>query len=245
MKLSVTTYPWGKLETQAQFQKICKTIRDIGFEGIGIEFDLLPEQLKEQPKLVSPILEEAGLENGGTYSPVKQRELDWAAASGTPLLWTSIYEKDPAAALKGLDEYAKKCAKLRVICALHNELGSSIQTQPEIIRALDSTDELKLCLDTAHGVGAGVDLIRMIEMYRSRLALVHLKDLRAKLPMAEINFERDFVNVGHGIVDLESVVKKLMEVRYSGQLMLEIEALAGGNPDTVAREGYEFVRKLL
>src|SRR2546426_3983431 len=137
MKLSVTTYPWGKLETPAQFRSVCTTIRDIGFEGIGIEFDLLPEKMKDHPKLVSHILEEAGLENGGTYSPVKQRELDWAAASGTPLLWTSIYEKDPAVALKGLGEYAKKCAKLNVICALHNELGSSIQTQPEIARALD------------------------------------------------------------------------------------------------------------
>ena len=245
MKLSVTTYPWGKLETPAQFQRVCETIRDIGFEGIGIEFDLLPEQLKDQPKLVSPILERAGLENGGTYSPVKQRELEWAASSGTPLLWTSIYEKDPDAALRDLGEYAKKCAKLKVICALHNELGSSIQTQPEIIRALDSIDELMLCLDTAHGVGAGVDLIQMIEMYRGRLALVHLKDLRAKIPMTEIKFERDFVNVGHGIVDLKTVVKKLREVRYDGQLMLEIEALAGGNPDAVVREGYEFVKKLL
>ena len=80
--------------------------------------------------LVAPILKVTGLENGGTYSPVKERELHWATASGTPLLWTSIYEKDPALALKGLSEYAKKCAKLDIICALHNELGSSIQTQP-------------------------------------------------------------------------------------------------------------------
>jgi sugar phosphate isomerase/epimerase len=85
----------------------------------------------------------------------------------------------------------------------------------------------------------------MIGMYRDRLALVHLKDLRARIPMAEIEFERDFVNVGHGIVDLDTVVKKLREVHYDGQLMLEIEALAGGNPDAVVREGYEFVRKLL
>jgi sugar phosphate isomerase/epimerase len=245
MKLSITTYPWGQLESPAQFQKVCETVHDIGFEGVGIEFNLLPEELKEQPMLVAPILKVTGLENGGTYSPVKERELHWATASGTPLLWTSIYEKDPAVALKGLSEYAKKCAKLDIICALHNELGSSIQTQPELTSALDSINELKLCLDTAHGVGAGVDLMQIIDRYTSRLALMHLKDLRAKIPMGQIQFERDFVNVGHGVVDLKGVVKKLKDVHYDGQLMLEIEALAGGDPDTVVREGYEFVTGLL
>ncbi len=245
MKLSVATYPWGKLDTRAHFEKICRTIRRIGYEGVGIEFDFLPEELKDRPELVQPILEEARLENGGTYSPVKERELKWAAASGTPLLWTSVYEKDPSVALERLREYAKNCTRLGVICALHNELGSSIQTQPEIIKALDSISELKLCLDTAHGVGAGMDLIQIMEKYANRLALVHLKDLRAKLPMTEIRFERDFVNVGHGIVDLKSVAEKLKGLRYQGQLMLEIEALAGGDPDAVVREGYNFVTKLL
>jgi inosose dehydratase len=100
-------------------------------------------------------------------------------------------------------------------------------------------------LDTAHGTAAGVDILKTIDEYKDRITLVHLKDLRAKIPMKEVKFTRDFVNVGRGIIDMQSIVNKLKDVSYSGQLMLEIEALQGDDPGPVVREGYEYVKKLL
>ena len=72
-----------------------------------------------------------------------------------------------------------------------------------------------------------------------------MKDFRAKIPMKEVRFTRDFVNVGRGIIDLQSAVNKLKDVGYSGQLMLEIEALQKENPGQVVVEGYQYVKKLL
>ena len=71
---------------------------------------------------------------------------------------------------------------------------------------------------------------------------MHLKDLRAKIPMKEVRFTRDFVNVGRGIIDLQSAVNNLKDVGYSGQLMLEIEALQG-EAGPVVLEGFQYSSK--
>ncbi len=245
MKLSVTTYPWGRLKTTDQFTSILGTIRDAGFEGVGIEFSLMPQELKDNPKLIPGIMKQAKLENGGTYSPTSSKELEWSGISKTPLLWISTKAKTQPLAIRKIRTFARLSKKSGIIPALHNELRSSFQTQPQLESALDSIPELEFCLDTAHGTGAGVDCLEMIEKYSKRLALVHLKDLRAKMPMSKIRFTRDFVNIGKGIVDLRGTVEKLREVDYDGQLMLEIEALSGQSPEVAVREGFEHMKHLL
>jgi len=245
MKLSVTTYPWGKLRTTDQFRSVLDAINEIGFEGVGIEFSLLPQELKDNPEMLPAIIRKARLENGGTYSPGSRKELEWSRVSKTPLLWVSVKAKTEAMALNRLRSFARLSRKYRIITALHNELRSSFQKQPQLEKALDSIKELSFCLDTAHGEGAGVDCLGMIEKYSKKLALVHLKDLKAKMPISKIRFTRDFVNIGKGIVDLNAVVEKLDEVGYKGQLMLEIEALENQDPANAVREGFEYMNRLI
>jgi sugar phosphate isomerase/epimerase len=245
MKLSVTTYPWGKLKTPSQLSKVLAEIQKIGFEGVGLEYGLLPPALKDGPGKVPSIVNSAHLENGGTYSPGAIARVKWAKASQTPLIWFSLKAPERKVAIEKVRRFAKNATENGVTASLHNELGSSFQTPAEIKQAMSQIEELTMCLDTAHGVAAGVDIEKTIDEYHDRITLVHLKDLRAKIPMKQVVFERDFVNVGRGIIDLGSVVNKLKDVGYSGQLMLEIEALQGEDPGPVVREGYEYVKKLL
>lgn len=245
MKLSVTTYPWGRLNTPRQLSKILSEIHDIGFEGVGLEYGFLPSALKEKPAKVPSLVSDAQLENGGTYSPGALTRIPWAKASQTPLIWFSLKAPDRKTAIEKVRRFATTASEVGVIASLHNELGSAFQTPEEIKQAMTQIKELTLCLDTAHGTAAGVDILRAIDEYNDRITLVHLKDLRAKIPMREVKFTRDFVNVGRGIIDMPSIVNKLKDVGYSGQLMLEIEALQGENPSPVVREGYNYVKKLL
>jgi sugar phosphate isomerase/epimerase len=245
MKLSVTTMPWGKLKTESEFKQTLSSIKEIGFDGVGIEFRLLPKQLMDEPEVLPGILADVGLENGGTYSPTRIRELRWARRSKTPLLWVSAKEKDFKTALRRLRGFSRISKKWGIITALHNELRSSVETQPQIMTALESIGDLKLCLDTAHGEGANVNTIEMIQKYSDRLALVHLKDLRAKVPKSKVRFRRDFVNVGEGVVNLKQIIEKLDEIGYAGQLMLEIEALEDREPTSVVREGFEHISSMM
>lgn len=171
--------------------------------------------------------------------------IEWAKASKTPLIWVSVYSQDRKEAIRKLREFTDKAKENGVTASLHNEVFSAFQTSSEIKRAMTSVEDLTLCLDTAHGVAAGVNIPKTIEEYADRLSLIHLKDLRAKIPMGEIKFRRDFVNVGRGIVDIGSAVDKLKGVGYRGELMLEIEANEGETPGKVVAEGYEYIRSLL
>ena len=245
MKLSITTFPWGKLETPKQLAKVLAEIKEIGFEGVGLEYGILPKALKEKPELVPTIVNSSGLENGGTYSPGALSRVAWAKSSGTPLIWFSVKAPTRKLALEKIRKFAETASQNGVIASLHNELGSAVQTPSELGQAMRSIKDLTLCLDTAHGVAAGLDIEKTIEEYGDRITLVHLKDLRAKIPMKEVRFTRDFVNVGRGIIDLQAAVNKLKDVGYCGQLMLEIEALQKEKPDKVVREGYDYVKNLL
>jgi sugar phosphate isomerase/epimerase len=245
MKLSITTYPWGKLQTPRQLGKILGEIKNIGFEGVGLEFGLLPPTLRKEPAKVPALVNAANLENGGTYSPGALTRINWAKASETPLIWFSVKAPERKVAIDKVRRFAKTASENGITASLHNELGSSFQTPSEIKQAMTQIKELTMCLDTAHGVAAGVDIEKTIDEYRDRITLVHLKDLRAKIPMKEVRFTRDFVNVGRGIIDLQSAVNKLKDIGYSGQLMLEIEALQGEDPGPVVLEGYNYVKGLL
>jgi sugar phosphate isomerase/epimerase len=245
MKLSVTTYPWRTLNTPRQLSKVLNEIREIGFEGVGLEYGFLPPALKKDPEKVPAIVDGAQLENGGTYSPGALTRIAWSKASRTPLIWFSLKAPDRKTAIEKVRRFATTATENGVTASLHNELGSAFQTPSELKQAMTQIKELTMCLDTAHGTAAGVDILKTIDEYKDRITLVHLKDLRAKIPMKEVKFTRDFVNVGRGIIDMQSIVNKLKDVGYSGQLMLEIEALQGDDPGPVVREGYEYVKKLL
>jgi sugar phosphate isomerase/epimerase len=245
MKLSVTTFPWRKIKTPRDLSNVLSTLKEIGFEGVGLEYGYLPDALKEKPELVAPLVKKSGLENGGTFSPGALTRISWAKSSKTPLIWVSIYSKDGKQAIQKLRRFAGTARENGVVASLHNEVRSAFQTSSEIRQAMKSIEDLTLCLDTAHGTAAGVNITKTIEEYADRLTLIHLKDLRAKIPLSEIKFRRDFVNVGHGIVNISAVIDKLKEVGYKGELMLEIEANEGQNPREVVAEGYEHLKGLL
>ena len=87
----------------------------------------------------------------------------------------------------------------------------------------------------------GIDQRQFIEKYHDNIALVHLKDLRKKVPKSRISFTKDFVNIGNGIVDFTRVIASLREVKYKGPLMLELDAAIGKKPDRLpGRDWHEF-----
>jgi len=44
VKLAVTTMCWGKLRNEKELGQALHTAREIGYQGIGLEFRLLPRK---------------------------------------------------------------------------------------------------------------------------------------------------------------------------------------------------------
>ncbi len=228
------------------FRNLLADIKSLGFDGVGFETRFLPKELLRYPENLPEMVEVAGLENAGSYSSMKPSDVEWAVKSKTPLLWVVVRrEKKLREAIKTLSKFSKLARNASVVPALHNHLGTCFETEEAIDQAFSEVEGLKLCYDTAHAEAVGIDQRQFIEKYHDNIALVHLKDLRKKVPKSRISFTKDFVNIGNGIVDFTRVIASLREVKYKGPLMLELDAAIGKKPDRLAGEGLARVSKLL
>ena len=68
--------------------------------------------------------------------------------------------------------------------------------------------------------------------YYDRIQYVHLKDLSA---------EGEFVPLGRGTLDLESVINFLKEKGYSGDWLVECDGYSG-DPEEAAGISYEYLK---
>lgn len=246
MKTSITTILWGKIHTLVEFRKVLAEVRRIGYDGIGLETRLLPHEAIKDPKLVKKTLKEAGVENAGSYSTMKLQDVDWALQAGTPVLWVVARgDKTYQEALGVVRELNSRAAKSGIVIALHNHLGTRFETEAQMRKALADVKGLQVCFDTAHAEAAGFDTPRFIRDWRERIALVHVKDLRVKVPKAKVSFTKDFVNAGNGILNFRKILGALKDAGYRGNLMLETEVIVGRRPAVVAKEGYDRIHSLL
>lgn len=245
MKLAVSTMPWGRLGSAGDLEKILDFLSSLGVEGVGIEYNLLPAEIKKRPERLAKLLEASGLENAGAYSRASSRDLEWASASGTPLLWIVVRERRCGRAFESLRSFARESLRRGVAPALHNHLRTCFESQASIEEALDRIEGLGLCLDTAHAQAAGYDLEALLERHGGRLSLVHVKDLRGGVPRSRVRFRRDFLNIGRGSVDFKRILGLLSRAGYRGYLMLEIEALENLGPWESVAQGVGILRGLL
>ena len=246
VKFAIATILWGKIQDPAGLRDLLSTIKGLGFDGVGFETRFLPAKIKGSPAELSAIVRACGLENAGCYSSMKTADVEWAASSNTPLVWLVIrQEKKIGQAIRFLSKFAKLANEAGVVPALHNHLGTCFETEEEIDRALSKIEGLKLCYDTAHAEAVGIDQRSFIRRHSEKIALVHLKDLRKKVPKSKVSFTKDFVNVGEGVVDFENVLSTLVECGYDRYLMLELDAAVGKSPDQLAKEGLARVSTLL
>lgn len=246
MKTSITTILWGKIHTLDEFRKVLAEVRKIGYDGIGLETRLLPRETIKDPKLVKTTLKEAGVENAGSYSTMKLQDVDWAAQAGTPVLWVVARgDKTYREALGVVRELNSRAAKSGVLIALHNHLGTRFETEAQMRKAVREVKGLQVCFDTAHAEAADFDTPGFIRDFHERIALVHVKDLRVKVPKAKVSFTKDFVNAGEGILNFRKIIGALKDAGYDGNLMLETEVIVGRRPGEVAREGYDRIQSLI
>ncbi len=234
------------MATTPDFRTLLSDIRTLGFQGVGFETRFLPREILRYPEKLPEMVDTAGLENAGSYSSMKRSDMEWAAKSKTPLLWVVVRrEKKLREAIRTLSKFSKLALNSSIIPALHNHLGTCFETEEALDQAFAEVDGLKLCYDTAHAEAVGIGQHQFIAKYHDKIALVHLKDLRKKVPKSGVSFTKDFVNIGSGIVDFGKVISSLREFKYEGPLMLELDAAVGKKPNRLAAEGLARISKLL
>ena len=162
------------------------------------------------------------------------------------------------------DEWKELCKKISEIAkylngegmplAYHHHMGTVIETQNDTERLLENTsDEVKLTLDTGHMLFAGGNYMELVDIFRERLIHVHCKDMRENILKKSIKedlsfrdsfLEGAFTVPGDGCIDYKPLFSLLKKINYSGWLVVEAEQdPKKANPLEYAKKGYTYLSK--
>lgn len=155
---------------------------------------------------------------------------------------------------RGLDELATIAREQGLEIVYHHHMGTVIQNRHEIDRLMRETRKVRLLLDTGHLSFAGVNPLEVLEAYSSRIAHVHLKDVRAAVAKRarteRFSFEKAvregvFTVPGDGSIDYKPIFDHLKKSQYPGWLVVEAEQdPSRADPLEYAKMGRETVRNL-
>jgi inosose dehydratase len=136
----------------------------------------------------------------------------------------------------GLNGLGKIAADNGMLLCYHPHIGTGVEKLDEIERLMESTkpEFLKLLLDTGHLYYAGVDPLIIVEKFADRIKHVHLKNIREPLLKDSIHKKLSFLDSiksgiftvpgdEEGIIDFDTIFKKLAEAGYEGWLVVEAE----------------------
>jgi inosose dehydratase len=110
---------------------------------------------------------------------------------------------------------------------LHNEVGTRLAVQDELLRVLESTSA-SLCLDTGHLVAAGGDPLAILANWRDRVSHVHLKDSSSAGPFTDAMqlWENSvFCRLGEGVGRCGEILDVLRASHYDGWILVEHDVL--------------------
>lgn len=105
-----------------------------------------------------------------------------------------------------------------VIPVLQNHFGTAVSSFADVREVMDGVGDprLRLLLEVGHYHKGGESWEPACERYGERIALVHVKDMRGPTP----------VPFGSGEVDFMALLRRLEQLDYHGDIVVEIETEA-------------------
>lgn len=158
---------------------------------------------------------------------------------------------------KGFNEMAKLAEEKGMKLACHHHMGTGIQTEEEVNRFMDMTnDNVYLLFDSGHFLyseGNQEAGINTLKKYINRTAHVHLKDVRTEI-VEKVRKEKlsfldgvrlgAFTVPGDGAINFEPIFKILEESNYEGWIVVEAEQdPAKANPLEYALKARQYIRE--
>lgn len=137
-----------------------------------------------------------------------------------------------------LDLAAEIAAEGGLRAVLHPHVGTVVQDPEEIDRVLEGTS-IPLCLDTGHVMAGGGDPSALATLAAERIGHIHLKDVSAEkarevaagsLTYSEAVRSGLYRPLGHGDVDLVTIVSALVSAGYEGWYVLEQDVILDDEP---------------
>ena len=155
-----------------------------------------------------------------------------------------------------ISEIAKRLSDIGLPMSYHEHMGTIIQSEQDICRLLDNTDDkTSLLFDTGHIFFAKGDYDSILKKYVSRVNHVHCKDIRKEILNGSLSndlsfrdsfLEGVFTVPGDGYINYKPLFETLYDNKYSKWLIVEAEQdPKKANPLKFAKIGYKYLNKIL
>ena len=201
--------------------------RLMGLKGIGYEGTERLEAVSPSDALQKAgLYRKLGMDFATCRGPNVQAGIEWTSALGKPYVWVEVMGRDFDTFCRQASFQAEICARWGLRVALHNHLGSIVESQEEVEEFLARCPGCGLVFDTGHLAAAGGDCVEIVKKYPDRLVAMHLKDWLVTNP--EIGLDRwpergYFLELGAGNIGLDNaaVMRALVEVGFDGWVHVE------------------------
>lgn len=143
-------------------------------------------------------------------------------------------EKEWSLLIEGLNQLGSLAKEKGMEIVYHPHMGTGVQTDSEIQRLMEETDQDKVSLlyDTGHLALSGENPIEMFEKYKYRIKHIHFKDIRqsiAKIARLEndsflMSIKNGIFTVpGDGYIDFAPILRAIENFGYQGWIIVEAE----------------------
>ena len=173
--------------------------------------------------------------------PYNLRQLEWDIHLARALGLSSVNIKGGARTSEAMEDLIEGCNRLvdsvpDITLNLGNHVGNRLETLDDLLEVISNLDgKVNVLLDTGHFLSAGQNVIAIAEKFANRIGVVHLRDQKADQP----------VPFGEGDLPYGSLFDVLNGAGYTGDLVIEMEAVTWANPLEATIEAREFVEDLL
>ena len=196
-------------------------LKAIGYEGM----ERINAQSTDDLIHKAALMRKHGFDFTTVRAPTPELSIQWTAAMGKNYVWTDVNGKDFDTFCRQVNIQANACARWGIRVALHNHLGSLVETQSQLIAFLAACPDCGLILDTAHLAAAeGGAPLAIVSEYSNRLEAIHLKDWIESDSSAEVWHDRGrFCELDAGNIGLDSaaIMRELVAVGFDGWIFVE------------------------
>lgn len=202
------------------YEKRWLDLKAIGYDGV----ERLTPLTEADAVRRAARMHKLGVDFGTVLAPTPELSIQWTAAFGKSYVWTAVTGKDFDTFCRQVNVQADVCADWGIHVALHNHMGSLVESQEELEIFLARCPTCKLILDTAHLAAVKGDPVEIVRTYSERLEALHLKDWLESAPDAARWFERGrFCELDAGNIGLDNVavLQAAVDLGFDGWVFVE------------------------
>jgi len=223
MKFGVADYGMNVYEGGLfDIEQRLEDLKKIGYDGTERLEAVSPSDAIQKAALYR----RCGADFATCRGPSVQTGTEWTAALGKEYVWVQVGGGSFDAFCRQASTQAQLAKRWGIKVALHNHMGSAVETQQQLEEFLKRCADCWLLFDTAHLAATSGDCLAIAEKYADRIVALHLKDWIMTKP--ELGLDKwpqrgRFCELGAGNIGLDNaaVLKTVAKKGFDGWVHVE------------------------